>query len=118
MDEVGEIMAEGIVKYFALHKDLIEEFKALSINPQMQEKENVDGVFSGLKVVLTGTLSSFPRSIASKEIEQRGGEVVSSVTKTTDLVIVGEDAGSKKAKAEKLGIKTISEQEFLKLLDK
>ena len=118
MDEVGEIMADGIVKYFASHKELIEDFKALSINPQMQEKENIDGVFSGLKVVLTGTLSSFPRSVASKEIEQRGGEVVSSVTKTTDLVIVGEDAGSKKAKAEKLGIKTISEQEFLKLLDK
>ena len=116
MDEVGEIMADGIIKYFATHQPLIQEFKAIGINPTMQEKAKTEGVFSGLKVVLTGTLSTFTRSQASKEIEARGGEVTSSVTKLTDLVIVGEDAGSKKAKAEKLGIKTISEQEFLKLL--
>jgi DNA ligase (NAD+) len=116
MDEVGEIMADGIVKYFASHTALIDEFKSLGINPIMEEKIKTEGVFSGLKVVLTGTLSTFTRSQASKEIEARGGEVTSSVTKLTDLVVVGEDAGSKKSKAEKLGIKTISESEFLKLL--
>ncbi|MBE5733066.1 MAG: NAD-dependent DNA ligase LigA [Clostridiales bacterium] len=116
MDEVGEIMADGIIRYFANHTFLIDEFKAIGINPIMQEKTKSEGVFSSLKVVLTGTLSTFTRSQASKEIEARGGEVTSSVTKLTDLVIVGEDAGSKKAKAEKLGVKTISEQEFLKLL--
>lgn len=116
IDEVGEIMADCIIGFFASHSALIEEFKAIGINPQMEEKVKTEGVFSGLKVVLTGTLSAFPRSVAAKEIEVRGGEVMSSVTKLTDLVIVGEDAGSKKAKAEKLGIKIINEQEFLKLL--
>lgn len=116
IDEVGDVMADCIVSYFVRHKDRIEEFKSLGINPQMEEKQKSEGVFSGLKVVLTGTLSAFSRSVATKEIEARGGEVTSSVTKLTDLVIVGEDAGSKKAKAEKLGIKTINEQEFLKLL--
>lgn len=116
IDEVGEIMADCIIGFFASHSALIEEFKAIGINPQMEEKVKTEGVFSGLKVVLTGTLSAFPRSFAAKEIEARGGEVMSSVTKLTDLVIVGEDAGSKKAKAEKLGIKIINEQEFLKLL--
>ncbi len=116
MDEVGEIMADCIVRYFASHMPIIEEFKQIGINPIMQESVKAEGVFLGMKIVLTGTLSMFTRSQAGKEIESRGGEVMSSVTKLTDLVIVGEDAGSKKVKAEKLGIKTISEQEFLKLL--
>lgn len=116
IDEVGEVMAQSITQYFAKHKALIQEFKELGIYPTMQEKAKSEGVFSGLKIVLTGTLSSYSRSEASAEIEKRGGEVSSSVTKNTDLVIVGQDAGSKKAKAEKLGIKTILEEEFLKLL--
>ena len=80
------------------------------------EKKNADGVFSGEKIVLTGTLASFTRSQASKLIEERGGEVLSAVTKATTMVIAGESAGSKLEKAQKLGIKVISEEQFKSML--
>ena len=81
------------------------------------QKQVAEGVFSGKKVVLTGALVSMKRGKAKEEIEKRGGSVAESVSKAVNLVIVGEDAGSKLAKAEKLGIPTISEGEFLKMLE-
>ena len=71
-------------------------------------EEKKDGVFSGQSVVLTGTLTDFKRSEAQKLIEERGGVCQSSVTAKTTLVLAGEEAGSKLAKAQKLGIKIIS----------
>ena len=67
-------------------------------------------------VVLTGTLSNYTRSRAQQLIEERGGTCVSSVTKKTTLVIAGEEAGSKLAKAQSLGIKVIDEQTFAQML--
>ena len=66
---------------------------------------------------MTGTLSSFTRSQASKLIEERGGEILSSVSKSTTLVLAGESAGSKLDKARKLGIKIIDEDEFKRLIN-
>lgn len=78
--------------------------------------EQKTGVFSGEKVVLTGTLSDYKRDQAGKIIEELGGEVQSSVSKTTTLVLAGENAGSKIDKAKKLGIKIIDEQTFKMLI--
>ncbi len=80
------------------------------------EKQDKEGVFAGEKVVLTGTLNDFKRDEAGKIIENLGGEVLSSVTKATTLVLVGENAGSKLDKAKKLGVKIIDEQTFKVLI--
>jgi len=72
---------------------------------------------AGLEFVLTGKLESFPRSEAEAKIKALGGKAGSDVTKKTSYVVVGADPGSKLAKAEKLGVKTLSEAEFLDLLN-
>ena len=74
------------------------------------------GAFAGEKVVLTGALSSMTRGKAAERIEAEGGEVQSSVTKATTLVVFGEEAGSKLDKARKLGIPLADEAEFLRRL--
>ncbi|MCK5182416.1 MAG: NAD-dependent DNA ligase LigA, partial [Dehalococcoidia bacterium] len=84
---------------------------ARTVNPE-------DLPLTGLEFVLTGKLHSFSRSEAEARINALGGKAGSDVTKQTSYVVVGIDPGSKLAKAEKLGIKTLSEAEFLKLLDK
>ena len=81
-----------------------------------EEKEEKKGVFSGEKIVLTGSLEKYTRSQASKIIEENGGETVDSVSKNTTLVLAGDKAGSKLDKAKKLGIKIITEEEFDKLI--
>jgi DNA ligase (NAD+) len=73
---------------------------------------------AGLEFVLTGKLESLPRSEAEAKIKALGGKASSDVTRKTSYVVVGADPGSKLAKAEKLGTKTLSEAEFLQLLDK
>ncbi len=118
IDNIGLITAEGIVKFFSTHADLIEEYAKIGIAPTMQKSEDKKGAFKGLKVVLTGSLTTYTRGEAGKLIEERGGEVQSSVTKATDLVICGENAGGKLEKARKAGIKVVFEDEFLKMLDK
>ena len=79
---------------------------------QHQRCDAESGVFSGEKVVLTGTLSKYTRDQASKIIEDLGGEIMSSVSKNTTLVLAGENAGSKLDKANALNIKILSETEF------
>lgn len=108
--EVGEIVARSIVEYFENHGSLIDKLSAVGINPVYEESLR-GGVFDGLKVVLTGKLS-VSREQAAKTVESLGGRVVSSVSKETDLVIAGEDAGSKLVKAQSLGIKIIDDNEF------
>ena len=71
-----------------------------------------------MRVVLTGSLVNYKRSQAQKLIEDNGGEVAASVSKDVNLVVVGADAGSKLEKAQKLGIKTINEEEFMDMLPK
>lgn len=117
MEDVGDITAQQIVDYFTDESNREEIEKLLSLGITFVEEEKVEGgLFQGEKVVITGTLTSYKRRDAQKLIESLGGESLSDVTKTTTLVIVGADAGSKKQKAEKLGIKTIDEAEFLEML--
>ena len=118
VDGIGGILAKNIVDYFSdegnrkLVADLLESGITL------EEKEEIDGALKGLKFVLTGSLPTLKRGEATLLIEQNGGEVASSVSKTVDIVLAGEDAGSKLQKAEKLGIKIISEDEFLSMIGK
>jgi len=119
MEEVGEITAEYISEFFATEKNKIEIENLINLGVEISSQEEVvtGGVFSGEKVVITGSLENYKRKQAQDLIESLGGEAQSSVTKTTTLVIVGADAGSKKQKAEKLGIKIISEEEFTALIN-
>lgn len=118
VDGIGGILAKNIANYFndESNKKLVADLLGSGII--LEEKEEIDGALTGLKFVLTGSLPTLKRGEATLLIEQNGGEVASSVSKTVDIVLAGEDAGSKLQKAEKLGIKIISEEEFLSLIGK
>ena len=119
-EEIGQIMATNVFDYFHNEKNKEEIHDLIKLGVKINEKstQEKDGIFKGLNVVITGTLSSFKRRDAQKIIEDLGGVALMDVTKNTNLVIVGQDAGSKKAKAEKLGIKIIDEDEFLEMINK
>ncbi len=117
IDGFGMIMAESVTEFFSHpeSRELIEKLKALGVNMVAEEtvKENR---FDGKIFVLTGTLTAFKRSEASKIIESLGGKTSSSVSKKTDFVVAGEDAGSKLQKANELGVTVISEEEFAEMI--
>lgn len=116
LDDFGAIMAENVVDYFNNTDNLKEIDRLIELGVSFKEKEVVGGVFSGLRVVLTGALT-IKRGEATKIIADNGGEVADSVSKTVNLVIAGENAGSKLDKATKLGIKIISEKEFIDMIN-
>ena len=111
--DIGEITAGFIVDWFQnpQSQDLINKLRAAGVSFKSRE-EKKDDRFAGLTFVLTGTLSRFTRDEASAIIESFGGKASSSVSKKTSYVLAGENAGSKLTKAESLGIKIISEEEF------
>lgn len=113
----GGIMAESAAEFFSLEdtKDMIARLKALGINMKSL-KEVKDTRFQGKTFVLTGTLPTYSRQEASAIIESFGGKTSSSVSKKTDYVLAGEEAGSKLTKAQGLGIAIISEEEFNKMI--
>lgn len=117
IDGFGEIMADAVVQFFSLEQSraLIADLKAAGVNMQSQ-KEIVDTRFQGKTFVLTGTLPTMTRSEASAIIESFKGKTASSVSKKTDYVLAGEDAGSKLRKAQDLGITIISEAEFKEMI--
>lgn len=117
LDDIGEITARTIVGWFADNYNT-EEVAALTdeIKVEFKKKGDSSGIFGGQSVVLTGSLTSFTRSEAQKIIEENGGVCQSSVTSKTTLVIAGEAAGSKLAKAQKLGIKIIDEEQFKEMI--
>ena len=81
-------------------------------------KQKTEGVFVGKTIVVTGTLSSFSREDAREALRKAGAIVTDSVSKKTDYLVVGEDAGSKLDKARALGVKTLTEKQFLEMLGK
>lgn len=89
----------------------------MGIDPS-HKAQTAQGVFSGKKVVLTGSLKGYKRSEAAKLIEERGGEIAATVSKAVNLVVAGQDAGAKLDKANALGIEIIDESEFVSLLGK
>ena len=118
--DIAEITATDIVEYFAddFNKKQLDELKEVGVVPEVTIASTQSSEFSGKKIVLTGGLDNFSRNDATELIERLGGTCTSSVSKSTDLVIVGRDAGSKYDKAVSLGVKTINEAEFMEILSK
>ena len=112
---VGEVIALAVREYFDNFDNvmLINELKLLGLNTNYIESTVKESYFSNKKIVLTGTLSSMGRDEAKTKIEEFGGVCVSSVSKNTNIVIYGENAGSKYDKAVSLGVQLMTEDEFL-----
>ncbi|MFA1819415.1 NAD-dependent DNA ligase LigA [Virgibacillus oceani] len=118
IDEIGDKMADAIVQYFSAEKvsGLLHELRQLDVNmtykgPKQTVTEEVS-FFAGKTVVLTGKMENYTRTEAKELIEARGGSVTGSVSKKTDLLIAGEEAGSKFDKAQKLGVEIWNEQQL------
>lgn len=120
ISDIGEVCAASIYKYFHDEENikLIEELKQLGLNMNYLGSEtiNENNYFYNKKIVLTGTLSKYGRKEATEILENLGAHVSSSVSKVTDLVIYGEEAGSKLDKANKLNVRVMNEDEFLDIL--
>ena len=116
VNEVGPRIAESIVEFFSLpaNRKLVERLRAAGLTLSGQKKERGTKL-SGKTFVLTGTLAKYTRDEAKKMIEDAGGKVTGSVSKKTDYVVAGTDAGSKLDKANQLGVKVIDEREMEKL---
>lgn len=115
IDDFGMIMASSVEEFFSQKQNIefIERLKKAGVNCRGDEEESdKDNRFSGKTFVLTGTLEKYKRADAGKIIEAFGGKTSSSVSKKTDYVLAGAEAGSKLEKAMKLGIQIISEDEF------
>ena len=116
-DDIGEVIAESIYSFFKEKQtiDLVNRLVKAGVNTKHLE-EQIDNRFEGKTFVLTGSLSKYSRGQASDIIEKMGGKTSSSVSKKTDYVLAGEDAGSKLDKAQKLGVTVISEEEFEQMI--
>jgi len=114
IEGVGPTLARNIVEFFSDERvrRIIRRMGEAGVSPQFERTAVKQSAFTGKKVVLTGTLEKYTRKEASEIIERLGGEVASSVSKATDYVLAGDNAGSKLTKAQALGVRIISEAEF------
>ncbi len=119
-EDVGEIIVKSIVQWRnePKNRELIERLRAAGLNfkSELYQAAPPSGPFTGKTFVLTGTLPTMSREVAAAKIESLGGKVSGSVSKKTDYVLAGEEAGSKLEKAQKLGVKVIDEAEFQKMV--
>jgi DNA ligase (NAD+) len=115
--DVGPEVARAISEFFAVeeNKRMVQALLEAGISPAPPEASTASP-FSGKTVVLTGTLSKMSRDQAKEEVERRGGKVSGSISKKTDFLVAGEDAGSKLTKAKELGVRVLDEQAFSTLL--
>ena len=116
--DVGDIVAQDVMSFFKEEKVLetIDELLELGVNPKFEEVEVTENPFMGKTVVATGSLQNYSRSEIKEKLESLGAKVAGSVSKKTDYVIAGETAGSKLTKAQELGVKVLSEEEFEEIL--
>ena len=121
---IGPTIADSLVTYFANEEvhELMTELKAAGVNEtylglKSQDVAEIESAFQGKTVVLTGKLQTYTRDQAKKRIEELGGTITGSVSKKTDLVIAGADAGSKLTKAQALDIPVWTEEEMIAALE-
>lgn len=119
INDVGGIMAASVVEFFRQPhvRELVDSLKSAGVDTSYEETEEKSVKLSGLTFVITGTLPSMGRKEAALLIEQNGGKVSGSVSKNTDYLLAGEEAGSKLEKAQKLGTKIINEQELYNFIN-
>ena len=115
LPDVGDIVAQSVTEFFSFPENrvMIDRLLASGVHPRESEGK-AEGVFSGMSVVVTGTLPSLSRKEAEELIRQNGGTAASSVSKKTAFVVAGEAAGSKLTKAQTLGIEVIDEAELMR----
>lgn len=118
VQDVGDIVAKCVLEFFNEEKVLatIDELLKLGVNPLFEEQVIVESSFNGKTVIVTGTLQNYSRGEIKAKLESLGAKVSGSVSKKTDYVIAGEEAGSKLTKAQDLGITVLSEEEFEKMI--
>ena len=116
--EIGDKVAQSIVDYFGSSEKilLLDKLKQAGVQPQGEVVIAQDGSLTGKVFVITGTLSKWSRKEAEELVEKAGGRAAGSVSKKTDYVLAGENAGSKLAKAEKLGVEVVDEATFAQLV--
>ncbi len=119
VEDIGEVSAECIRQFFAKEENrrLMKRLKEAGLTMECLEEENEDARFAGLTFVITGTLPTMDRKDAAALIEKMGGKVTGSVSKKTTYLLAGERAGSKRKKAEELGIPVISEEELKQMTE-
>lgn len=117
--EIGNVVATAIFNWFALESnvEMLESLRKAGLTFEQVNSSNVEKIFLGKQFVLTGKLENYTRDQAQKLIEERGGRVNSSVSKKTDYVVAGSDAGSKLERAQALGVTILDEAAFTKLLN-
>ena len=118
IDGVGDVVAESISTWFKQqdHIDLVHRLLSHIEVQEFKKKIVKNSPFLGKTFVLTGTMEVMSRDEAKKVIKEQGGEVVGSVSKNTDYVIAGEEAGSKLSKAQELGVAVLTEDDFKRML--
>ena len=116
IDEVGEIVAQSVIDFFSFPENqrMIDRLLAAGVTPQTEAKTE-GGAFTGLTLVVTGTLPTFSRQEAEAFIRDNGGTAAGSVSRKTNYVVAGENAGSKLTKAQTLGIPVITEEELRRM---
>ena len=117
LDDFGEIMADAYIAFWQNEKNNEHVNRLLMLGVKIKEKEEVQGALSGKIVVLTGSLPTLKRSQAKDLIEKNGGQCADSISKAVNLVVAGDDAGSKLQKAQKLGIEIIDEAKLFELIE-
>lgn len=118
IDGIGQKVAESILAYFSDDDNLLVLEKMFSYGVKVKYFSKIEGVLNGKNFVITGVLNSMSREQAAEKIEKLGGKFQKTISKTTDFLIIGEKVGATKiSKAEKLGVKVMDEDEFLKEID-
>jgi DNA ligase (NAD+) len=117
--DVGPAVALQVSEFLRKdeNRDAIERFLAAGVAPEAEPAASTEGPFAGKTVVLTGAMTGYTRDQAKAEVERRGGRVSGSISRKTDLLVAGEDAGSKLKKAAELGVKVVDEAGFRALLE-
>ena len=115
IDGIGKKVAESILAYFNDDENLRILTKMFNLGVKVQNFAKNEGILSGKNFVITGTLKTMAREKAAEKIEELGGKFQKTISKTTDFLVIGEKVGATKiSKAEKLGVKVMDEDEFLK----
>lgn len=119
VNDVGEVSAECIRRFFRNQKnrELLEHLKRLGVNMESEETQTIESALTGKTLVVTGTLPTLGRKEAAELIEKYGGRVSGSVSKKTDFVLAGENAGSKLTKANELNVPVITEEELYRMIN-